>query len=232
MIELELKLENDLPFAAFSRKYPELKIFRWCSSHVDYLEIYGKHEVLTEVKNSLEAFSLSLGSNVVHSSLYNDRLTAMLTCRCSVGNSTIRMVESRNFLWEAPASYSQGVETVKIVAFDEEWLESLYSDLNRIGTVKVEKKRKILPESLKDVYTISLSDLTGKLTSKQTIYLRDAISMGFFATPKRIMVEELARIHGVSKSTMQEHINKARNKLMIALEPYLNLIKYNGNTPD
>ncbi len=223
MFELELKLENSLPFASFSRMFPDLRIFRWCSSSLDYLEIYGRRESLGKVAQELEDIAESLGSRVVRSSLFGDRLTAMLACRCSIGNSAIRMVEARNFLWEAPASYHGGVETLKLISFEEEGMQELYADLKRIGKVTVEKKRRIMPDSLRDVYTISLSELTGELTPKQIRYLRDAISMGFFASPRRIMIGELAALHGVSKSTMQEHINKARNKLMVALEPYLNL---------
>lgn len=223
MFELELQLENDLPFAVLSRTFPDLRIFRWCSSRVDYLEIYGQADLLLQLKGQIDEFAHGLGSSVVKSSVYNERLTVMLACRCSIGNSAIRMVEARNFLWEAPASYHKGIETIKMVSLGEENMQELYSDLSRIGEVKVEKKRKLLPDTMRDVYTISLSDLTGELTPKQIRYLKDAISMGFFATPRRVRIEELASIHGVSKSTMQEHINKARYKLMLALEPYLNL---------
>lgn len=223
MFELELQLENDLPFAVLSRTFPDLRIFRWCSSHVDYLEIYGQADLLLQLKGQIDEFAHGLGSSVVKSSIYNERLTVMLACRCSIGNSAIRMVEARNFLWEAPASYHKGIETIKMVSLGEENMQELYSDLSRIGEVKVEKKRKLLPDTMRDVYTISLSVLTGELTPKQIRYLKDAISMGFFATPRRVRIEELASIHGVSKSTMQEHINKARYKLMLALEPYLNL---------
>lgn len=223
MYELELKLENSLPFASFSLRYPDLRIFRWCSSSVDYLEIYGRPNFLKEASNKLGEFAQSLGSRVVRSTLYEDKMTAMLACRCSVGNSTIRLVESKNFLWEAPARYHKGIETLRVISFEEESIQVLYSDLERIGKIEVVKKRKILPESLRDVYRISLSELTGTMTPKQIRYLRDATSMGFFASPRRIIIEDLAAMHGVSKSTMQEHINKARNKLMLSMEPYLSL---------
>ncbi|EQD36244.1 Bacterio-opsin activator, HTH domain protein, partial [mine drainage metagenome] len=74
-----------------------------------------------------------------------------------------------------------------------------------------------------EIYSISLSNILGGLSLLQLKYLRDAIAVGMFSSPKRVKVEDLARSHGLSKSTMQEHINKARNKLLQAMEPYITL---------
>ena len=44
-----------------------------------------------------------------------------------------------------------------------------------------------------------------------------------FSSPKKVKIEELAKKHGLTKSTMQEHVNKAKNKLIQSIEPYLTL---------
>jgi predicted DNA binding protein len=73
------------------------------------------------------------------------------------------------------------------------------------------------------MYTISLNEVFGEFSTKQLMFLRDAVSRGMFSTPRKIKVEDLAKARGVTKSTMQEHLNKARNKLMKSMEPYINL---------
>lgn len=225
MYELELRLSNDLPFAWLSSQFPDLRIYRWCSSMVDYLEIFGPEKMLLQAEKKLKELSEELKSALSHRNLHGDRLTVMMGCRCSVMNSAIRIAESMNFMWEAPASYHKGFETLRLISFDDENSDGLYNNLGKLGTLEVVKKKELKPGSLREVYTVSLSELTGDLTEKQIRYLRDAISMGFFASPKRVMIEDLAAIHKVSKSTMQEHINKARNKLLLSLEPYLNLTR-------
>lgn len=124
MYELEMRLSNRLPFAELSSMFPELRIYRWCSSLVGYLEIYGRDHVLSRAEEKIRQLADELHSSLTHRNLHGGRLTVMMGCMCSVRNSTIRMA---------------------------------------------------------------------------------------------------ATIHGVSKSTMQEHINKAGNKLLMSLEPYLNL---------
>lgn len=223
MDEVVLELRNSMIFSSFSARFPDLKIFRWCSSVMDYLEIYGRPGEIETALEFLGKAAKDLNSRLEIRGNFGSRATAMMNCRCSLENSSIRIVESRNFLWEAPASYRGGVETIRIVTVDDSHLSELYDELRKTGDVNVTSKRRIVPESLRDLYTLSISNLTADLTSRQVEYLRQAITMGFYASPRRIMIEDLARLHGISKSTMQEHLNKARNKLLQALEPYLSL---------
>ncbi len=224
MLEIDLRLKNDMPFTALSSSFPEVAIYRWCNSAVDYLEFHGRHEDLISIKESLPGISGKLGSHIVHLSLEKGRMSAMLACRCSIDNSTIRVIESRNGLWQAPVSYSGGYETVSVVAMDESDLASIFSDLTGIGEAEVLKKVEIRPESLRDVYMIPVSSLLGGMTGRQILTLRSALDRGYFSSPRKVMIENLAEDAGLSKSTMQEHLNKALNKLVKSMEPYLNLM--------
>lgn len=223
MEEIELKLKNDTPFCELSNRFPALRIFRWCSSVIDYVEAYGSHDDLEDATEVLAEIADSLDSEIIHRDLGKNRLSAAIACRCSVKNSTIRVAETNDLLWEAPAFYSEGFEKIKLIAFGSDSLNNFVNEVSGSGEVRLEKRIQIRPESLRDLYTISLSDVLGELTEKQLLYMQDAIRMGLFSTPRRNKIEDLAGMHGVTKSTMQEHVNKARNKLIIAMEPYLNL---------
>lgn len=228
MEETEIKLKNNTLFCALSSKFPELKMFRWCSSVIDYIELYGDGKELERANEELTRIASELHSEIVHMGLSENRMSAAITCRCSLGNSTIRVAESMNLMWEAPAIYEGGYETIKVISFNPEDLTAFFDHETGKGEITLEKKRMIRPELLRQVYTISLADLLGNLSGKQLEYLADAINKGLFSTPRKIMVADLARAHNVTKSTMQEHINKARNKLIQKMEPYLNLFVHSG----
>lgn len=223
MYQVTLDLQNRMIFGEFSSRYPKLKIYRWCSSVFDYLEMYGETDEIHDAMIFLGEVANDLHTELTGQTVTGNRATAMMNCRCTVDNSAIRIIESRNFIWQAPASYHGGIETIKLVAFDQGSLSELSEVLGTLGEVTLTSKRKVVPETLRDIYTVALSEITGVLTDKQVRYLTDAISLGFFESPRRIKLEDLAKMHGVSKSTMQEHINKAKNKLILSLEPYLNL---------
>lgn len=226
MEEIELRLENETPFCVLSKEFPALRIYRWCSSVIDYIEVIGDQNEMKRAMVRLDEVASDLHSQVISSSGSERRQSTAISCRCTVGNSTIRSAESMNLLWEAPAVYQGGFEFLKLISFSPVDTRRFFEESARLGEVQVLKKRTVQPDSLRETYTLSLADILGDLSEKQVRYLRDAIGMGLFTTPRKILVEDLARIHGVSKSTMQEHINKARNKLIQAMEPYLNLFMH------
>lgn len=190
---------------------------------MDYVEVYGDSSVVAKATDRLKEITESISSEVVTSDRMGDHVSAGISCRCTTHNSSIRLAESMNLLWEAPAVYTNGEEKLRLISFSGNDLDSFFQAVSKEGKVSIERKKKVEPDSLRDVYSISLRDLFGGLSGKQALYLREAVAMGMFAAPRRIRVEELARTHGLSKSTMQEHINKARNKLIQAMEPYLTL---------
>ncbi len=223
MEEVELRFVNQSLFCQFSKEFPDITIFRWCSSVVDYVEFYGNDKVVKEAYGRLRQVTADINSEIVTSGNLDNHLSTGISCRCTTNNSTIRLAESMNLLWEAPAVYSGGEEKLRLISFASGDLDEFFREASLEGEVEILRKRKIEPDSLRDVYSISLRDLFSDLSIKQVQYLREAITKGFFSTPRRMRVEEMARSHGLSKSTMQEHLNKARNKLIQAIEPYLSL---------
>ncbi|MCL4447139.1 MAG: helix-turn-helix domain-containing protein [Thermoplasmatales archaeon] len=223
MDEIEISIKNRTPFSVLSQEFPDLTIFRWCSSIIDYVEMYGHKERIEEATERLKGVTERIHSFVITAELAEDSSSTAISCRCSVNNSTIRLAESMNLLWEAPAIYKNGEERLRLISFSNDEFSSFFDKASSWGTVRIIKKKKMRPDSLRDVYSISLKELFGSLSSKQALYFRDAIVRGMFSSPKRVKVEKMANIHGISKSTMQEHLRKAENKLIRSMEPYLTL---------
>ncbi len=223
MDEIELKLVNDLPFCRVSRKFSEATFLRWCNSAVDYLEFYGDADTLDSIEENFPEVVDSLHSDVLFRSRKGSQLSFMIRCRCTRENSTIRMAEWDNCLWQAPVEYSGGTEKLKVVALEPESFTSLFSELSSVGQATIEKKTPVAPGSLRDIYTLSLSQLFGNLTNRQIDALSNAISAGYFSIPRRVEIGELAAFSGISKSTMQEHLSKAVVKVLKSLEPYIRI---------
>lgn len=232
MFEIDLRIRNDLPFCILSDNFPEVTVYRWCNSGVDYLEFHGRDSELQEVERNMELIAKSLGTHLLQKSSGKNRLSAMFSCKCSKENSTIRIVESMNCLWHAPVTYRNGNERIRAISLDSEGFAGLYDWLEKIGEVEIERKAPIVPESLKDFYVIPISSVLGELTGKQLAVIRDAIGNGYFSSPRRITLEQLSSSNEISESTVQEHLSKGLNKIMRAMESYVNLmIEYRNSTP-
>ncbi len=72
---------------------------------------------------------------------------------------------------------------------------------------------------LKDekISNISITHLLPELTSKQKEALGIAINNGYYDYPKKVKMEKLAEMMGVSYSTYQQHLKKAEGAIMPAV---------------
>ena len=61
---------------------------------------------------------------------------------------------------------------------------------------------------------LSASGSIPKLTNKQRFAVELAIEKGYYEYPRKISVQELAKISKSPRSTFQEHLRKAESKLM------------------
>jgi len=223
MQEANLSITNSFPFNQLSTSSPDVNIFRWCNSAVDYLEFEGSAQRLEELEGKLKVFAKDLGSHLIYLGRSDRSLSAMLACKCSAHNSTIRLIETCNCLWKAPVTYNHGRENLTLISIDHKILKDTIRVLQETGRVEIKKLTNIEPSSLRDIYTISLSTLLGGMTDKQLAHLSRAITSGYYRIPKEVTIEKLAASSGLSPSSTQEHISKAESTLMEALKPYINL---------
>ncbi len=224
MDEISLRMRHDLPFNNVASVFPEVRIYRWCNSMVDYLEFESADAAALErLRKELPGVVTSLHSAVLYRAASENRVDVMVRCRCSPQNSTVRMTERANCLWKPPVVYEDGREHLTVLAPEPASFQSLYRSLRRVAEVEILKKTSVSPDVLRDSYTLSLSSLFQGLTGRQLGVLLRAIERGYFAIPKRASLEGLASSEGISESTLQEHLSKAESRLVEALEPYLRL---------
>lgn len=57
----------------------------------------------------------------------------------------------------------------------------------------------------------------GALTQQQRRVIRTAYDLGYFEQPKRVYAEDLARVLGLKKATVVEHLRKAEKRLLDAI---------------
>ena len=55
---------------------------------------------------------------------------------------------------------------------------------------------------------------------------------GTYSSPRSVTTEDLARGQGLSRSTFEEHLRKAENRLVNALVPYLELYATADRPPE
>jgi len=105
----------------------------------------------------------------------------------------------------------------------------MFKQLREAGRAELISKRElplaVLPSN------VWVHTLFAELTEKQQDALLDAHRYGYYNSPRKVGTEDVAKAAGVSRSTYEEHLRKAENRVMDAIIPYLQLYARGKKSP-
>jgi len=216
--EVTFRTQYDYPFIEMSSRHPGLPISMWCIWNRELLQVPTQDErVLKEIEKDIKR----AGRIVDRWVEAQEARTYMLKCTCGTHDSPWNVWEAHGFTDAPPAVYQDGWGHFRLLTFDEAGTKDLFREFGKRGSVELIRKRElalsVLPTS------VWVNSLFGELTGKQTDSLLKAHRYGYYASPRQIKTESIANALGVSRSTYEEHLRKAENRIMAALMPYLQL---------
>jgi len=221
LTQIEFKAQHDCPFNNLSKRFPSSTMALWCNREREILEVKSDDieslnlidEEIKDMKNVVrKVFSRKTG-----------RIAVTMKCSCNLSNSIVRHIDQHNCLQIPPTIYIGGWEFYKIISFSRKDAKELLESLNRRASLKIISSRQLYKGEIHDSLCVSLSDLFSRLTEKQMIAFLEAFDNGYYRIPKRITAAELARKIHLSRTTFEEHLRKAENKILSAIVPYLQL---------
>jgi predicted DNA binding protein len=223
LFEVVFKVTHDCPFGNISRKFPSLKMFEWCNREHEILEVIVEdHEEYAAVMKEISKLEGIIGKSSDRDKVH----LVMKTCYCSLENSVTRNIDACNLLHVAPVIYEQGWEYLRVIAFKHEDLEELLQRLDERG-FEFEILRKVPFDGfIASSLTLTADALFSDLTAKQIGALLTAYKNGYYRLPRKADVTEIAFKERVPRTTFQEHLKKAENKLIAALVPYIQLFNH------
>ncbi len=217
--EIQIKARTDNPIHRLTEKYPSLKIWMWCNFVQDVYEIvsdspeefHGAVEEFRRLYNVLDETEIST----------NIRLITQ-NCVCSRETTVHDNIQELEILNLMPIYYTRGHEYYRLIAFRHEALAELFDRLSDQG-FQVDVLEKAPFNGMVSDSLITLSSLVGSLTDKQVDAIVAAYNSGYYQTPRRVNVQTIADRAKVPRTTLQEHLNKAENKLISSIIPQIQL---------
>jgi predicted DNA binding protein len=220
LFEIIFKVTHDCPFCNVSKKFPRLKMFDWCNREFDVLELIldGSDDYST----AIDEISKIRGMIEKSSDLHNAHFFVK-KCFCKNEDSVTRIIDESDLLQISPIIYRNGWEYHRAIAFKHEDLKRLMD-----GLEKRSFEFEILCKTDFDGFIAGSLNLTAdalfsNLTGKQMDALLTAYGNGYYSLPRKANVQDIANKNKVSRTTYQEHLKKAENKLVASLIPYLQL---------
>lgn len=165
-------------------------------------QLYGYQTIITSRIAELEPFLRSLPEIRKYSVLsrYSDRAEVITWAEQS---SIIENILKTNCVFIGPTIVKDGIENWHIMAPSHDELQTAISSLERYAEIAYIRNSG-------DEHAYDRIGLTGR----QSITLTTAIEMGYFDTPRRASIEDVAKRTGVSPSTAIEHLRKAEKKVL------------------
>jgi len=223
--EISFRTQYDYPFIRMSQGYPGLPISMWCIFNRELLQVPTLDE---KTLGSIEKDIRKAGRVVDKWVEAQEARIFMLRCTCGVHDSPWNVWEKLEFVDAPPAVYKDGWGYFRVIGFDETKTKDLFREMNGRGPTELIRKREltlsVLPSS------VWVNSLFAELTQKQIDAVLKAHRHGYYTSPRQITTESIAKGAGLSRSTYEEHLRKAENRIMGALIPYLQLFA-DGDKP-
>lgn len=214
-VQVRAKIGNHIDY--LTEKYPGLKIWTWCNFQNDI------HEIKAEKPEELEA---ALGEfkdyyNILEETPISSSVR-LITQKCICSTETtlhdnIRELEILNLM----PIYSQGGWNLyRFIAFKHE----AFTELLRRGEEQgfaLEVLEMVPFNGMVSDNLIPLNTVIANLTEKQIDAVVAAYNNGYYQTPRSVKVQNIADRTHVPRTTLQEHLNKAENKLISAIIPQI-----------
>ena len=220
LYEASIRVRHECPYREISERHPDLTIREWPLSDCQVLELSAGDTPSDELRAEID----QLGT-VLHESTDDSGIHVVLqSCLCSIEESVIDRFEQHNCLYQSPTIYRQGWEHYTVIAFDESDIQALLENLRADRDIELLSKTTIAETQIPHSMLTPVDRLFDTLTDRQLAAIQLALENGYYRQPRGTSLRALAERTAVSKSTYEEHLRKAENKLLTNIGEFLRLM--------
>ena len=134
--------------------------------------------------------------------LQKTKIRALFMLRVKSPGSPSEMVLNKGAVLTEPVILEKGYEIYSVVSAEPKNMAKLLEELEGVGEVKILRIGEPRGES---------SPL--KLTDKQLLAIKTALSSDYYSWPRKVTLEDLARKLGMKRRAFQENLRKAEAKV-------------------
>lgn len=218
--EIAFRIKHDYPLIRMSQNHPGTKITMWCVWNQEMVHTPGDTE---DVIREVDDYMKSIGRSIESYKPAKDGFLLTLNCSCDVNPNSWDITSRNNCVDIHPAVFLDGWGYYRVISFDEGNTKNMFRDLSALGTVELLSKKKLHTDALPS--TVWTESFFSGMTEKQIESLVKAYDYGYYSSPREVTTSSIASSIGISRSTYEEHLRKAENRVMEAIIPYLKLFR-------
>jgi hypothetical protein len=209
-------------FMDITRRFLSVSIFIWCNRENDVIEIVVRNP--DEYPLILEEIQKAQIRDVIEEIVDEQRLYLNVhKCHCMEGDTMVKHIGNLNVLNIFPNMIEHGWSYHRLIVFKHKDLATLLKRLEKWGWHYEILRKTPFDGFISSSLTVSADALFSGLTEKQMEAVLAAHQHGYYNMPRTADVKAIAAKENVPRTTLQEHLMKAENKLMTSLIPNIKL---------
>ncbi len=219
--ELSFRSRFRDPLIEFSAEFPEIPLSLWSVWTKELVQLPSEDaRAIDRLESRLRKARREIE---VSRAVDSGRLYLLREPAGRARGTTQALIAASECLDVPPITFREGWQYFHAVSFDEDRSRRLFRKLTQRGPTELIRKRE-MPYGILSA-TPWIEGLFRDLTPRQVEALLAAHRRGYYASPRKITTERIARALGRSSSTFEEHRRKAENRIIDALAPYLELFE-------
>ncbi|MFC7251713.1 helix-turn-helix domain-containing protein [Halomicroarcula sp. GCM10025324] len=220
LYEASFRVKHECPYREISERYPDLTIREWYLDDCQVIEITAPGTPTDDLLDEIDRLGTILHESIDDTGLH----VVTQSCLCSLEDSIIERFETHNCLYQPPTIHRQGWEHYSVIAFDESDIRTLLPELEADRDIEILSKTAITEQRIPHSMLAPVDQLFEDVTERQMAALRLALESGYYEQPRKTSLRDLADQTAVARSTYEEHLRKAENKLLTNAGQFLRLV--------
>jgi len=218
MYEIEFKIRHECRYGRISQRNPHCRIMVWRTGEREVIEVIPKggreiSPVIEEIAQQDEMIE------VFHE---DDRGYIIPGIHlCQVEHIIEECVEEFGILTIYPVIFTSGWQYHRIVVFRHDHIGKIFSKFEESCFVPWLLRKMPFRGFSESQMTVTTEVLFAGLTEKQTNAILTAYANGYYKTPRDADLQTIADRIEMPRTTFQEHLKKAENKVMRAIIPHI-----------
>ena len=219
---LETRPHSQSTWIDLTRKFSSASVFIWCNRENDVIEIVVRNP--EEYPLAVEEIRTLHIRDIIEEIADEQRLYLNVhRCHCMKEDTIVRHIGRLNILNIFPNMVENGWAYHRLIVFRHENLEVLLERFEKWGWYYKILRKTPFDGFVSRSLTMSADALFSGLTEKQMEAVLAAHRYGYYNLPRAADVKAIASKEEVPRTTFQEHLMKAENKLVSALIPNIKL---------
>ncbi|MDH5448411.1 MAG: helix-turn-helix domain-containing protein [Candidatus Bathyarchaeota archaeon] len=222
LYEVALKVATKSFFTELTRRFPSMSVFIWCNRENDVVEIVVRAP--DEYPLVMEEIRALPFMGVIEEITDDRRLYLNVhECHCMKHDTIVRHIGKLDILNIFPNMIENGWTYHRLIVFRHKDLEELLTRFEKWDWFYKILRKVPFDGFVASSLTLSADALFSGLTEKQMEAILVAHRHGYYNLPRDSDVKTIAAKEKVPRTTFQEHLSKAENKLLTALLPNIKL---------